>query len=103
MADHMKCKCGREDGPTPAISSLGPYQIVCVVCGRAAPFGNSVDAAWATWNVDRAPSPAIEKAREIIVDLVRLADAAMRVAGGYDRKGELEEARAFLALLGEVE
>jgi hypothetical protein len=78
MSDHMKCKCGREDGPTPAISSLGPYQIVCVVCGRAAPFGDSVDAAWATWNVDRAPGPAIEKAR-----------AALTLAKeGWDKTGE---------------
>ena len=35
--------------------------------------------------------------REALDDLVRLANAAMREAGGYDRNGELEEARSLLS------
>ena len=80
MLDHMKCKC---EGPVnliwPTMSGNGAsWKVACMNCGRNGPWHESQDAAWAAWDADRAPSPAIEKAREVLREHMAVNAATMR-------------------------
>jgi hypothetical protein len=68
MPSYMKCKCG--SGNLPPEPSGGGYAIGCNVCGARGPqrkfeWMKGQDGINGRWNC-RAPSPAIEKAREAL-------------------------------------